>query len=479
MEVGQSTAHAETASGITSQLASATPVARAASAKDARPTYRELARLIRSGGNKALSAIDRFAAYAYDPRDCDMIRSREFAELTPDQQVAIFGAVVPHPAVLADHLLRSYEHCVTRNDPHLPAIGGRGRLYTWTGSFHGRGLVSLHALTGDPAFSDKIVDVYRRLLALRDDALGLVDDVTRKVMPSWGVQLTPEVRACEVTATGAILLPVLELMWLLRDDEAARGRYGFEEIVATARQSIDCMLELGYEHKPSGGMYFKEPHSGRVEALNHTNLLGAACVYMAALTGFDVYREAAEKITNYFRADWRSEDEFYWWSYAPEPEKLGKGAPEAIWKAGVTLNLPIACNACSAFMSADELTRIRNTFLGAVIHADGAINHYISSQNKGAGKVTNELKAGTGERFIGSGHFGSTAPWIYLDAEDGEIFSRLRRAMIIWPELFPNGWYGGSNQSLQGLVRAVSMHASNRPSILGLPDDVIALLAAR
>ena len=113
----------------------------------------------------------------------------------------------PSNDVIYDFLAVGLDNMLTRKNVKI-SKGGRGRIYAWFWGYWGRSAVYMYRATDEARFLDLFVDTYKKLLAERDDRLGLVDDARKVVVPSWGTLFEDGTRANHVTTAGLITLPV-------------------------------------------------------------------------------------------------------------------------------------------------------------------------------------------------------------------------------------------------------------------------------
>lgn len=340
--------------------------------------------------------------------------------------------------------------------------GTKGRVFGWGWTYWGRSAVYAYRATGEQRFADIVLDVYERLLNERDDSLDMVDDLRQRVTKCWGV-FTPEegpVRACEVTTTGLILLPICDLLLSKAGDALASEQR--ERLILSITDCLDEFDgEMLFEETVQGG-YFRAPFDNSIEGLNHAHAFAAALVKAYQLTGNEKYRRDAKSIARYFLAACTAEaNGTYSWAYAPSPGNLREEHPpmsmvernlkhgvggEAFYKAAVTTEFPAAAYGSEMGFSTQDLERIADSFLKNVLQADDDLNLYVSSRKiRSAGEVAQKHSA----------LYMLIAGFSLLDSVRPEIRGKLVRLFGRRPDWFPRGWFGGSVGSM-ALARFMS-----------------------
>ena len=367
---------------------------------------------------------------------------KKLVERLPGRPAA--GADVRFDLPSANELLAFFERLLPQlTAPHgtdhegvaYPPLGLRGRAFAWYWGFWGRALVHAYAATRQPRFLELFGSTWAAILAQRDDALGLADGPQSRILPGWATQIEG-VRENEITVAGLMTLPHCELLLLLEHDPEAAGHAGITrgDAIETAAEIL-WQYEDGYRTTDEGG-YYVHPVSGRVEALNHAHAFGAACVHLAAITGEARYREKAEALAAWFRASWtREPNGSLSWPYEPTPDNRRDRPAEAIWKAGTTLELPVAAVRHGLLFSGEDMAALTRTLRSNILTRRG-INEFITS------RATKPLGGarGAGKSLAGAG----LAIWFLMPDPDGSNRTALLERMRAQPELFPNEWFGGA-----------------------------------
>lgn len=334
------------------------------------------------------------------------------------------------------------------------APGTKGRVYAWGWAYWARGAIYAGLATGEQRFADLVLDAYERLLNERDDSLEMQDETRQRIVKSWGVQ-TPEspLRACEVTATGLLLLPICDLLLSpLADGLSPAHRQLLTRSITDGLDEFDSEL---VDDAASGGAYFRSPFDQAVEALNHTHVFAACLAKAHQLTGNEKYRRDAERIARYFLAACVLEDNgTYSWAYAPSPGNMRHMHPpmsialnnvkngvggEAFYKASVTTEFAVAAHRANIGLNQTDMQRIADAFLKNVLRPNDGLNLYVSSRKD---RPAEEFAQKYAAQFMLVSGFG------LLDGVRPEIRERMVRLFGRRPDLFPNGWFGGPSGSM-------------------------------
>ncbi len=319
-------------------------------------------------------------------------------------------------------LSKKLDYMITRTD-HGLSKGGRGRLFAWYWGYLGRASLMMYESTKDERFLDLVRDISLRLIEVRDDKLGLVDDERKRILPNWGTQYKNGIRANEVTSAGLITLPMCQY---------ARIR-GDEVIGRAAIKSLSAFLD---ERQPAfGGYYFHHYTQDIVEPLNHTHVYGAALAHCSLLPyAPKLFPEVAMGIHKYWEHFIRKDGDGYSWPYKPAPDSPLDEKSEAVWKAGVTVELPIALIETGIMKDTKIIDQMEQTFLNHPVVKKGGIPQFIGTD------VVIDLSER--DKLDGSSLPGLFVPFAMLKRPKVE---KAVMAMVEnHPKLFSRGWFGGS-----------------------------------
>ncbi|WP_377211800.1 hypothetical protein [Pseudahrensia aquimaris] len=318
------------------------------------------------------------------------------------------------------------DHMFTRTDIDL-AQGERGRLFAWSWGYLGRAALLMQEATGEKRFLDLVRDTSHRLLENRDDTLGLVDGERGAIVPSWQVKYNFGGKSNEITAAGLITLPMCEYAL----------KTGDEKIGREAVKSLNAFI--GERREAHGGYYFWHLSQKIVEPLNHSHIYGAALATCSKLSyAPDTFAETAKGIYRYWRHFTRADGEGLSWAYMPAPDSPLDQKSEAIWKMGVTIELPVALVKHGLMADDGILDLLGKTVTGNSIVRAGGVPQFI-----GEGLLIDISK---GEKFHRRSLAGLMSPVVLLDnpAVTGAFLKMVRDH----PKLYPNGWFGGSKSMM-------------------------------
>lgn len=315
---------------------------------------------------------------------------------------------------------------LTRNDLDRKA-GQLGRLYAWNWGYLGRAALQMHQATGEDRFLSLVRDISENLLSLRDDALQLIDQERQSVIPSWGTLFKNGKRANEITTAGLITLPMCQYALATGDDRIGRAA------VATLSAFIP-------ERKDAfGGYFFEHLSEGYVEPLNHAHAYGAALSYCSRLDyAPESFTETALGVYRYWIHFVRADGNGISWPYMPRPDSPDDLPSEAIWKAGVTIELPIALVDIGLLERDEIIPQLTRAILENPIIEAGGIPQFIGTDQL--------LDITTRPDIRGKSLAGLISSFVLLDDEAvTEAFTGMMRHH---PAYFPGGWLGGSRSMI-------------------------------
>ncbi|MBK6862434.1 MAG: hypothetical protein IPG91_02150 [Ideonella sp.] len=338
-------------------------------------------------------------------------------------------------------LSRGLKHMLRRTDVDMRP-GERARLYAWYWGYYGRAALDLYQATGQARFVSLVQETAQRLLAERDDATGRVDESRGEVAPSWGTRFG-KVRSTEITTAGLIVLPMCQCALLTGD--ASLARPAFETLafyVPEQRQLED------------GSLYFVHRTTARVEALNHANVYATALAYASRLPGAPAdFAPTALGVGRYFRRFARDDGAAACWPYEPTPSSPPDLPGEALWKASVSLELPVALHASGLEDASALLARIANIIKLNPLARAGKIPRFIGSAR--------DIELSSKDE--GTSMAGALGAWLLID--DLELHEIVLSLMAQHPAMFPCGWYGGSRCMILGQARRRLLASRRAPQL--------------
>lgn len=345
------------------------------------------------------------------------------------------------------HLAQRLHHMLSRQDPRLPP-GERGRLFAWYWGHWGRAVLDLLLASGQDRFAQLMRQTIHGLVSQRDDRLGLVDEHRGRALPGWGVRIAGR-RVNEITVAGLVLLPIAE--YALCTGETALAELVFEGLdpfIAAAQVESRGGLDLVSLPDTQGG----------IEVLNHASVFGAALAHASRLPGAPpAWATLAAGLMAFHRAQMWSPGHWLsrpgqWarrmilgsapprcWPYAAPAPTAARPRAELLWKAAVTIELPLALvetGRADSSTVADISTCLRQSRLLRSGHVPRSIDP--------------EEQQAMSPGSVAPGLAGGLAAW--FQANDLALSRQIVSAMRQQPALFPGGWLGPSRSMVMGLA---------------------------
>lgn len=363
-----------------------------------------------------------------------------------------FIAALPTSNVIYDYLSRSlnhpFIHLLERNR------GKMGRIFAWGWGYRGRAAIYSAIATGEQRFTELAMEIFYKIIEERDDKLGIGDSVRGRILKSWSVYDEQTSKsACEVTATGLILLPACEALLNSRFLDLDDATYN--TIFCNISESLEEFEKEELSDPEIRGSFFRSPFDNSIEALNHTHVFAAVISKMYQLTGDRKYLRSAQSIGRFFIESWiQEEGNSLSWPYAPSPKKYHEHHPfmsmemgnlhtyiggEPFYKAGITVEFPVAAHDAKILFTTGELRKMASSLLNNVIKNNSELNLFISPRKF---RTADELIATTRSAFTII--FG----FALLDKVNPDVRRKLVGLLGERPDLFPGGWFGGAASSM-------------------------------
>jgi hypothetical protein len=260
-----------------------------------------------------------------------------------------------------------------------------GQYFSWGLSRPLQACLIAYEATGEIRFLDLVADAYEATLPFRDSELQRVDVLRGRALHSWGTNsYGGEGRyTAEVTTAGRVSYPIVQWIQFIRKDPALTSKYGerAEKYLQTARQTME---EFTQEYRTVDGTnqgYFVHLPTGKAEPLNHMALAARCLAILSELTGEPQFMDKATGIASYFKASmWVDEDDCLVWQYWPQPHDPTCLPLEHVWKARVTIEVPLDFAQRGVVFDQQDMQRICNTFLTNIYQGQGKWNKYITSE---------------------------------------------------------------------------------------------------
>ena len=196
----------------------------------------------------------------------------------------------------------------------------------WEESMKMMAKVRLFESTNDRYFLDGIIKDIDHVLSLRDDRLGVRDEIRDKVLPAWSTgRFTGGKRYAWGVHQGMILMPISRVVYLIKRSPVLSLLYHdkYEQYLEEIDEVLDAMHDVLKVEDKSGKFlgYHEPPHSkqaGQKEMLtpfNMQNAMGRVYLNMWLATGDEFYRKMVVNFANIFLGACDDDGKGYLWSY--------------------------------------------------------------------------------------------------------------------------------------------------------------------
>lgn len=347
--------------------------------------------------------------------------------------------------VLYGYLERQFEQ--TLRSSLLEGQGRRGVLSWRSGNL---GMAALYAFeaTGDRRFFDLYRRYFDRVMMIRDDVLGWMDDYHGKVMKAWGASNfrgnddVPDPWVAHVTHFGVIIIPATGFarLALTRSDLADKRDWG-REVIAFFDEAYR-QFETDLRALPGGGgVWYWRPFEQRFEATNHIHLVGQALLNVAAVSDDPLYAERIRWIIDVFERGVTIDDRgFASWNYSPwfEPEEVrnrfrnSRLFSEPTRKSAITVPFLYEAVEEGYLVDGRILNAVTKTIRDWILD-DGVYKLYTHPQDSRAVEREDREKNISSIASIGGFHSAENV--------DPGIAEAIRAIVSSRPDLYPGGWF--------------------------------------
>lgn len=384
---------------------------------------------------------------------------RERRERHPNASAfGIFTSCTPHRDVFHDCLNYNLRWltALDKRDPALPPIHERGQLYSWQWSFWGRAALELYEATNDTRFRDLLIGASHNVMAARDDMHNVVDENQKRVVKSWGSVISfggPKMRGSDITATGLIALPILQLANRL----TARGEID-EEVASLAQKLAPSFdeYEMFYVDLPKfdAGCYRYAFIPQAIDPTNHINAFGAGLVELYAFTKEPRYLEKARKLLNFYRGSMVVDtDGAISTPYEQDPDFKKRPKSEWFWKMTVSAELPLALARHGLIVKEEEMIGIARTYADVVMASPTGINAL--TRRSDPARMIDFTKPLDSETPEYQSYVPMLAAGLFFVDRERRIGEKLLQYMLHYPQWFTNGFFSGGSVGM--LARAYSL----------------------
>ncbi len=201
-----------------------------------------------------------------------------------------------------------------------------GKYLAWNLAYDLRAALIAYERTHDKRFLDLFVPALDIALRMRDDRLGMHDDLHGRVMKAWGTNRYSADKKSWIVwdaFSGMVLYPAVRYCNIVAVEDQAEGRC--KEYVRAAEETLKEFDAQWRDDSVSGGGYYYDPYYEDVAPLNHMNTLGLVHVELARRTDASpVHRERVSALMKFFRYHWKPKKngtvEWEYWAGASKEE---------------------------------------------------------------------------------------------------------------------------------------------------------------
>jgi hypothetical protein len=177
--------------------------------------------------------------------------------------------------------------------------------------------------------------------------------------------------------------------------------------------------------------YYTQAGGTGIEPLNHAHTAGSTLLMLHELTGKEKYLDKTRRLCRFFLSTVRRNLNGSWeWGYWPTVENRTGQFGEHVWKAEVTIKLPILAHERETVFTRQDMRAMARTFL--VRRPDNQFNQLIDDD------VVRLMEDGP---LVSWDQFQNMVGWVALGRYNAEVADAVVDAVAQRPDLFPNGWF--------------------------------------
>ncbi|ACV33447.1 hypothetical protein [Accumulibacter sp.] len=301
-----------------------------------------------------------------------------------------------------------------------------GKYVAWNLAYDMRAAVLAYERTKDGRFLALFERAADRLIAMRDDRLGVVDDLRGRPAKSWGSNRYSANKQKWVAwdaFAGMAVYPLVKYCVV------ARGMPSAARLCAQYRKvAEEALAEYGpywRDDEASGGGFYVDPYLEDIAPLNHMLTLGLVHIELQKL-GASGHKDRAIKLARFFRHHWKDRNngsvEWEYWAGAQQAKHKSATA-EDVTHAQINVHFAYESYKVGNVITKDDMAKLAKTLLLNV--------------RKNQGDWAADL-AGGGQ-IIGSGLHEGLTGWVILDEFDGGVARLIARFVMEHPAAFPLG----------------------------------------
>lgn len=201
-----------------------------------------------------------------------------------------------------------------------------GKYLAWNLAYDLRATLIAYERTHDKRFLDIFVPALDIALRMRDDRLGMHDDLHGRVMKAWGSNRYSADKKDWIVwdaFSGMVLYPAVRYCNIVAAKDQVEGR-----CKAYVRDAVETLKEFDAQWRDdplSGGGYYYDPYYKDVAPLNHMNTLGLVHVELARRAdASSEHRDRVSALMKFFRYHWKPKEnstvEWEYWAGATKEE---------------------------------------------------------------------------------------------------------------------------------------------------------------
>lgn len=349
------------------------------------------------------------------------------------QQVPAISEVRPDSPGAVDTLLKYLSIAIPYNAGVARLHEGLelgGKYIAWNLGYDLDAAVAAFERTRQPALRPLIEQGLDAAFGMRDDKLGLRDDIRGRVMPAWGTnRYSPNKKDWMSwdAFTGAIIHPAIIYADLIRNDDKVPAIKA-DTYIAGVIQSIDAFNPYWREDVETGEGWYFDPLYQDVAPLNHMNLLGLAHVELCSRFDRSDSCAKASGLATFFKrhlthaADGTCRWEYWAGAYAPKHRST---AGEDITHAHINVRFAFAAWKAGHGLEKSDIACIANTLDQSIIRSSGDWAMAVD----GSGSL------------IGSGLHEGISAWGILDELKPGVQGKIDEFIFSNPGAFPLGLF--------------------------------------
>ena len=230
------------------------------------------------------------------------------------------------------------------------------RYNAWGWSYKARAAILAYRIFGDIKHIEAVIEGIQYFTALPH-------------WQTWSLDTNTWFR--EVTTTGLITIPIIDLLLLAQTDQQVASltqdnQQTWREIVINRMDGFDA----SYRHYNNAGYFVTALDNSKIEALNHMAIYVVALTRLYQLTHEERYRKQVKELARFWLLSTTLHpNNSLSWPYVAQPSNMHDMA-EVYWKASITIELPIAAYEIDAAISAEDLTQTQNTLANVISPED-------------------------------------------------------------------------------------------------------------